>query len=72
MFDIDYVTKEDIKVHNPNWTKIPDHLYRIIIVEGSGSGKTNILLPLTKIINHILIKFIYMKKIIHMKQNINY
>ena len=35
--------------HNPNWPKIPDHLYRILIIGGSRSGKTNALLNL---INH--------------------
>ena len=30
-----------MKEHNPNWPDIPDHPYRIIIVGGSGSGKTN-------------------------------
>ena len=25
MFNFDYVTKEDINEHNPNWQKIPDH-----------------------------------------------
>ena len=49
MFNFDYITKEDIKKHNPNWPKIPDHPYRILIVWGSGSGKTNALLNL---INH--------------------
>ena len=34
--------------HNPNWSYIPDHLYRILIIGGSGSGKTNVLLNLTK------------------------
>ena len=29
--------------HNPNWLHIPDHLYRILIVDDSGSGKTNVL-----------------------------
>ena len=29
--------------HNPNWLHIPDHLYRILIVDGSGSDKTNVL-----------------------------
>ena len=32
--------------HNPNWSYIPDHLYRILII--SGSGKTNVLLNLEK------------------------
>ena len=41
-----YVTKENIKEHNPNWTEIPGHPYRILIVGGSGSGKTNSLFNL--------------------------
>ena len=49
MFNFDYITKEDIKKHNPNWPEISDHPYRILIVGGSGSGKTNTLLNL---INH--------------------
>ena len=42
-------TKEDIKEHNPNWPERPDHPYRILIVWGSRSGKTNAVLNL---INH--------------------
>ena len=34
--------------HNPNWSYIPDHPYRILIIGGSGSGKTNVLLNLIK------------------------
>ena len=32
--------------HNPNWTYIPDHPYRILIIGVSGSSKTNVLLNL--------------------------
>ena len=32
--------------HNNNWPYIPDHPYRILIIGGSGSGKTNLLLNL--------------------------
>ena len=32
--------------HNTNWPYIPDHPYRILIIGGSGSGKTNLLLNL--------------------------
>ena len=32
--------------HNLKWPYIPDHPYRILIVGGSGSGKTNALLNL--------------------------
>ena len=46
MFNFDHITKEDMNKHNPNWPKIPDHPYRILIFGGSGSGKTNVLLNL--------------------------
>ena len=49
MFNFDYITKEDIEEHNPNWPELPDHPYRILIIGGSGSGETNALLNL---INH--------------------
>ena len=49
MFNFDYIIKEDIKQHNPNWPEIPDHPYKMLMVGGSGSGKTNGLLNL---INH--------------------
>ena len=29
MFNSDYITKEDIKEHDPNWLEIPDHPYRM-------------------------------------------
>ena len=38
--------KENIKEHNPNWPQISYHSYRILISEGSGSGKTNSLFNL--------------------------
>ena len=34
--------------HNPNWAYISDHPYRILIIGGSGSGTTNVLLNLIK------------------------
>ena len=42
------VIKEEAKEHNPNWPKLSDHQYRILIVGGSGSGKTNSLFNLIK------------------------
>ena len=45
MIKFDDVTKENIE-HNPNWPRIPDHPYRILIIGGSGSGKTNSLFNL--------------------------
>ena len=49
MFIFDYITKEYIKEHNPIWPGSPDHPYRILIIGGAGSGKSNALLNL---INH--------------------
>ena len=34
--------------HNPNRPYIPDHHYRIFIIDGSGSGKTHVLLSIRK------------------------
>ena len=34
------------KQNNLDWPYIPDHPYRILIIGGSGSGKTNALLNL--------------------------
>ena len=41
----EYTNKNKIE-HNSNYPYIPDHPYRILIVGGSGSGKTNALLNL--------------------------
>ena len=46
MINFDDYTNEDKRKHNPNWPYIPDHPYRILIIGGSGSGKTNALLNL--------------------------
>ena len=34
--------------HNPNWADIPEDLHGILVIGGSESGKTNVLLNLTK------------------------
>ena len=41
----DYVNENKTK-HNKNWPYTPDHPCRILIIGGSGSGKTNLLLKL--------------------------
>ena len=46
MINFGDVTKENIKQNNPNWPQIPDHPYRILMIGGSGSGKTNSLFHL--------------------------
>ena len=46
MINFDDYTNENKTKHNPNCPYIPDHPYRILIIGGSGSGKTNALLNL--------------------------
>ena len=46
MINLDSITNENNKKHNEKWPYIPDHPYRIIIIGGSGSRKTNVLINL--------------------------
>ena len=46
MINFDEYTNENRINHIPNWPYIPDRPYRILIIKGSGSGKTNTLLNL--------------------------
>ena len=39
MINFDDYTNENIIEHNSKWSYIPDHPYRILIIDGSGSGK---------------------------------
>ena len=41
MINSDSIRHENNKKHNEKWSYIPDHPYRILIIGGSGSGKTN-------------------------------
>ena len=59
-------TNENKTEHNLKWPYISDHPYRILIIGGSRSGKTNALFNLLDN-RQIFIKYIYMQKI-HMKQ----
>ena len=49
MINFDDYTNKNKKQHNSKWPYIPDHPYRILIIGGSGSGKTN---PLLNLINN--------------------
>ena len=46
MINSDDYVNENKTEHNENWPYIPDKPYRILIVGGSGSGKTKVLLNL--------------------------
>ena len=46
MINFDDIVNENKTKHNKNWLYIPDQPYRILIIGGSGSGKTNVSLNL--------------------------
>ena len=46
MINFDDYANENKTEHNLKWLYIPDHPYRILVIGGSGSGKTNELLNL--------------------------
>ena len=48
MLNLDNITNKNNKEHNKKRLFIPDHLDKILIIGGSGSGKTNALLNLIK------------------------
>ena len=59
MINLDSITNENNKKHNEKWPYIPDHPYRILIIGGSGSGKTNTLLNLINEQNDIDKMYLY-------------
>ena len=59
MINLDSITNENNKKHNEKWPYIPDHLYRILIIGGSGSGKTNTLRNLINEQNDIDKTYLY-------------
>ena len=52
MINLDSITNENNKEHNEKWAHVPDNPYRISIIGGSGSGKTNALLDFNKRIHY--------------------
>ena len=46
MINLDNIVNNNNEQHNEKWPYIPDHPCRILIIGGSGSGKTNTFLNL--------------------------
>ena len=46
MINLDNIVNNNNEEHNEKWPHIANHPYRILIIGGSGSGKTNTLLNL--------------------------
>ena len=61
MINLDNITNENSKEHNEKWPYIPDHLYKILIIGSSGSGKTNALFNLINEQNDIDEIYLYAK-----------
>ena len=59
MIHLDSITNENNKKHNEKWPCIPDHPFRIIIIGGSGPGKTNALINLINEKNDIHKIYLY-------------
>ena len=43
MINLDSITNENNKEHNEKWSYIPDHPYRILIIECSKSEKNKLI-----------------------------
>ena len=44
MINFDYYKSKNKNEHNVEWSYVPNYPYRILMMGGSGSGKTNALL----------------------------
>ena len=59
MINLDSITNENKK----KWSYIPDHPYRILIINASGSGKINALIILTNEQDYIEKFYLYAKNL---------
>ena len=48
MFNLDDITNKNNRDHNKKWPYISDYPYRMLIIGGSGSRRTNALLNLIR------------------------
>ena len=70
MINFGNYTIENKTEHYLKWPYIPDHPYRILIIGGAGSGKTNTLFNLVNNLPDIDKIYLYAKD--PYKQNINF
>ena len=70
MINLDSITNQINKKHNEKWPYIPDHLYRILIIGGSGSRKINTLLDLINERNDIDKIYLYARDLNEQKYEI--
>ena len=61
MSNLDSITSKNKTEHNKNWSYIPYHPYKILIIGGSGSWKTNTLVNLINEQNDIDKIYSYIK-----------
>ena len=59
MLNLDSITNKNNKIDNKKWLSIPDHSYKILIIGGSGSGKTDALFNLINEQNDINKSYLY-------------
>ena len=71
MINLDNIVNNNKEKHNKKWTYIPDHPYRILIIGGSASGKSNILLNLINEQNDIDKIYLYAKDSMFCMQSMN-
>ena len=70
MIILDNITNENNKKHNEKWPYIPDHPYKVLIIGGSGSGKTNALVNLINEQNDIDKIYLYARDLNETKYKI--
>ena len=71
MINLGSITNENKKKHKEKWPYIPDHQYRILIIGGSGSGKTSILLNLINQQNDVDNIYLYARDLSEPKYKIS-